>query len=327
MLPDREQARTLRVAAVQMESKNGSIEANLEHATGLIDHAARRGAELILLPEFMPTGYVFTKEIWDSGEQRDGPTVNWLRENSRRLSVWLGTSFLEADGEDFFNTFILAAPDGQEAGRVRKQTPAGPEAYFFKGDTGPHIIDTELGKVGVGICYENHQAFMLRLMHQQSVDLILMPHSAPTPLQNLFFRHKYIEMYHDMLRELASRYARALGAPVIIANKCGRLQTPMPRLPFWRWDSSFPGLSSIANSDGTVKAQLRDEESAIVEDVLLDPSRKIHDPPKCYGRWSWKAPRAWNMVRLIEAMGAMEYSLGRSRKKRARQISSQRNAR
>lgn len=326
MLSDREQGRTLRVAAVQMECRNGSIEANLEHATGLIDHAAQRGAELILLPEFMPTGYIFTKDIWDTGEPRDGPTTNWLRENSRRLGVWLATSFLEADKEHFFNTFVLATPDGREAGRVRKQTPAGPEAYFFKGDTGPHVIDTELGKVGVGICYENHQAFILRLMHQQSVDLMLMPHSAPTPSQSLFFPRKYIEMYHDMLRELASRYARALGVPAVMVNKCGQLRTPMPRLPFWKWDSSFPGLSSIADSDGTVKAQLRDEEAVIVEDVLLDPSRKIHAPPKCYGRWSWKAPRLWNMVRVIEAMGALEYSLSRSRKKRARQISSQGDA-
>ena len=113
----------IRVAAIQIESKNGCLEANLQHAIHLINLAAQKEAKLILLPEFMPTGYIWNASVWDSAEPKEGPTVNWLRENSKRLGVWLGTSFLEADGSDFFNTFVLTTPDGKEAGRVRKQTP------------------------------------------------------------------------------------------------------------------------------------------------------------------------------------------------------------
>ena len=119
-----QEIRTLRVAAVQMESQNGRVEANLERATRFVDQAAEQGGKLIILPEFMPTGYVYTKDIWEGAETKEGPTVGWLRENAKRLGVWLGTSFLEAEGEDFFNTFVLMKPDGQEAGRVRKQTSA-----------------------------------------------------------------------------------------------------------------------------------------------------------------------------------------------------------
>ena len=113
--------RTIRVAAIQIESKNGCLEANLQHAIRFIDLAAQKEAKLILLPEFMPTGYIWNASVWDSAEPKEGPTVNWLRENSKRLGVWLGTSFLEAEEEDFFNTFVLTTPDGKEAGRVRKQ--------------------------------------------------------------------------------------------------------------------------------------------------------------------------------------------------------------
>jgi len=42
-------ARTIRVAAVHMESNNGPIAANLEHATPMVNHAAQKGAKLILL--------------------------------------------------------------------------------------------------------------------------------------------------------------------------------------------------------------------------------------------------------------------------------------
>jgi N-carbamoylputrescine amidase len=170
----KENVRKINVAAIQMESKNGLIKANLEHALPFIDEAAEKGAELIVLPEFMPTGYIFTKAIWDAGEPGEGLTVQWLKEHSKRLGVYLGTSFLEADGEDFFNTFVLTTPEGKEAGRVRKQTPAAFEAYFTKGDPGSHVIETDFGKVGVGICYENMLSYMPRLMYTHSVDIMLM---------------------------------------------------------------------------------------------------------------------------------------------------------
>jgi N-carbamoylputrescine amidase len=120
----------IRMAAVQMGSQAGAIQANLAHATQLVEQAARSGVQLALLPEFMPTGYLWDRRIWQAGEPKDGPTGRWLHETSARLGLWLGTSFLETDGEDFFNTFVLVAPDGQEAGRVRKQFPSIGEAFF-----------------------------------------------------------------------------------------------------------------------------------------------------------------------------------------------------
>ena len=316
------EARTVRVAAVQMASKDGLIEANLERATALVERAAGDGAQLVLLPEFMPTGYLFTTAVWDGAEPREGSTVRWLGENSRRLGVWLGTSFLEADGEDFFNTFVLAAPDGKEAGRVRKQTPAIFEAYFTRGGGGPHVIDTELGRIGVGICYENQLSYIPRMMCLQSVDLMLMPHSHPLPMQSFFARRKQIDYFLNSLRELAPRYALMLGVPSVMCNKCGPWETGIPVLPFHREISSFPGLSTIADSDGVVKAQLGDEEAVIVADVTLDPSRRRHELPQFYGRWAWKGPWFRGSFPVLEAMGRLWYAQSSERKRRARAVSS-----
>ena len=204
--------KTLRVAVVQMESKNGNIISNLNHATEFINQAAAKGAELILLPELMSTGYIFSTKIWDVAEPKNGPTEKWMKSNSAKLGVWLGTSYLEADGEDFFNTFVLTASNGKIAGRVRKQKPAGPEAFFFKGDTGSHTISTKLGKIGVGICYENYLCFLPQLLYNNEVDLILMPHSAPLPTT-------------DGL-PIAFFYTKLLGTPAIMVNKVGRFFSP-----------------------------------------------------------------------------------------------------
>jgi len=309
-MPD-EKSRIVRVAAVQMESKNGLVEANLEHATPLVDQAAREGAKLVLLPEFMPTGYIFTTAIWDGAEPSNGLTVQWLKTNSKRLGIWLGTSFLEAEGEHFFNTFVLATPDGREAGRVRKQTVAAFEAFFTKDGPGPHVMDTELGKIGVGICYENQLSYIPQIMHRESADLLLMPHSYPIIAQMIL-----------SLGELGLWYARLLGIPSIVCNKCGYWQAAYPGLPFYKAESHFPGLSTIVDSDGSIKAQLKGEERVIVADVALEPGRKTCQAPQGHGRWADNGKWLRNGARVVETMGKVWYTLSLERKRKALRISS-----
>ena len=109
------------IAVIQIESQNGQINKNLKKAAELINEAVKKGAEFILLPEFLAAGYSFSNDIWDAAEPKNGRTVKWLKENTIKYNIWIGTSFLEAEGEDFYNTFVLMKPDGKEAGRVRKQ--------------------------------------------------------------------------------------------------------------------------------------------------------------------------------------------------------------
>jgi N-carbamoylputrescine amidase len=315
-------ARTLRVAAAQMESRNCAVADNLERATGLAERAADAGARLVVFPEFMPTGYIFTEAIWDAAETADGPTMTWLTETSRRLGIWLGTCYLEARDEDFFNTFALTGPDGALAGTVRKQEPAAVEACFFKGVEGDHVIDTELGRVGVGICFENQLAFMSRLMFEQSVDIMLMPHSAPCPTPTPLVPQRFLDGYADVLEKLPTYYARALGVPVIYVNKSGRFKSTVPGMPFYPQDSSFPGLSTIADSDGSIVDRLGPEEGIAIGDVTMDPARKRKVAPGRRGRWALPVPLVARALPPAQAAGSIWYRLSGTRRRRAKAVSS-----
>src|SRR5688572_1178229 len=114
--------RVLRVAGVQVESRNSDVGANLQRAEALVAVAAERGAELVLCPELMATGYLYHPSIWDVAESQGGPTELWLASMARQRRIYIGASYLEANGEDFFNTFTLMRPDGTVAGRVRKES-------------------------------------------------------------------------------------------------------------------------------------------------------------------------------------------------------------
>ncbi len=310
----------IKVASIQMESKNADIIGNLEKATKLIKKAVKYNSNLILLPEFMPTGYIFSKDIWNSAEPTNGSTVDWLKNTSKKFSIWIGTSYLEAVDDKFFNTFVLTDPDGKESGRVRKQPPAGFEAYFMEGDSNSHVIPTELGNIGVGICYENQLSYLPKLLLQQSIDIHLMPHSAPMPMVNAFFNKQNVDVFLDNFKNIAQFYSKILGVPTILSNKCGKFKSPLPGMNIIQ-DTKFMGLSTIVDSDGSIKAQMKCEEGLIIEDVKLDPSRKSKQIPIMHGRWSWDAPFVLNLLCITEFQGKLSYKLNKTRRIKAIEIS------
>jgi N-carbamoylputrescine amidase len=307
--------RILRIAAVQMESREGAIFANLEHATLLVDRAARDGAEFVLLPEFMPSGYLWDRRMWQAGEAKDGPTVKWLCETSARLGIWLGTSFLETDGKNFFNTFVLTTPEGAEAGRVRKQFPSMGEAFFFKGEPGSHVIETTLGRIGVGICFDAHTVQIARLMSKQSIDLMLIPHSYSIPAApTKDVSEADITRMKNNLREMAPYYSRLLGIPSVSVNKCGPALAPKPE------GYVFPGLATIVDSDGKVQARMEGQEGFVAAYVTLDPSRKILATPRAYGRYIYPGPAGRVLFEAIEGIGRLWYTFSADRRRSAQAV-------
>lgn len=311
--------RTLCVAAVQLACEPNAFERNTARAAALVEDAARRGAQLVLLPELMPGGYVLTEAIWASAEPFEGPSLAWLRALCTRLGLYAGTSFLEACGADFFNTFVLVGPDGRVAGRVRKNPPASFEAYFFRAGDDPHWFDTPLGRLGVCICFEN--ALYERYLEWQTagVDLLLRPFSGASFQAKFPVRQRDAEMLNGTLRDGTAETARLCGIPVVLANKVGRLRTALPG-GFPSQDVEFPGFSAVADSDGTLLAQLPSGvEGVAVGTVHLEPSRKRRTPvPRAHGRWTTKFPWWAFMWILTQRLGERAYARSARRKAAAR---------
>lgn len=122
--------------------------------------------------------YSLTQRIWDTAEPFDGTTTRWLGALCSRLGVYAGTTLLAAVGHDFFNTFLLADPDGKICGRVRRNPAAPFEAYFFRSGNTSHWFDTPIGRIGVGICFENALHERHFEIQCADVDLYLRPFSG-----------------------------------------------------------------------------------------------------------------------------------------------------
>jgi N-carbamoylputrescine amidase len=323
--------RTLRVAAVQVESRNLDVEGNLRRAESLVADAGGRGAELVLCPELLAAGYVYDAALWNAGEPRGGPTESWLARMARRHGIYIGASYLEASGDDFFNTFTLMKPDGLPAGRVRKQSLPGFEGWFIRGGSGPSVIPTELGRIGVGICHDNATCRFMRGLSREQPDLLLMPHSAPLvalgPLPLVRELPLVGERGCELLRNLPGFYARSFSIPVVMANKAAGRDTisPVPWVPLLRLKFHFVGQSTICDAAGNVCDRLDEREGVAIADVTLAQDRNRPPPQTPGGYWSNTPPflprfprTAAAVFRVLECTGRAAYRLSQSRRSAAR---------
>ena len=280
--------KSLTAAAIQMNCDLGMASKNLSCAEAMVASAVPKGAQLVLLPELMPSGYTLSEIIWDYSEPISGRSVKWLLETAKQFQIYLGFSFLEADGEDFFNTFVLSNPKGELIGRVRKNPPSSVEAYFYRSGTDTHMIESDIGQIGVSICYENTLFDQMLFLYKNNVDLVLSPAAAGRPKPII---PGDVERFEHMLINSRSVFYKTLGVPVIVANRVGPLETELPGiLPYLK--SSFPGLSSIVDYDGSVKAELKDEEGVIVADIQVGHDSMRTSIPKLYGNM-WGIPVPW----------------------------------
>ena len=309
----------LTLAAAQITCQDGKVQENLARATQMAEQAKMQGAQLVLFPEFMPQGYLLTPALWDSAEPFDGPTTQWLSETSRQLGIYLGTSFLEVRNGNFLNTFALSDPSGKILGAVRKRNPSIWEAYFFKGEHGNPYLDTDLGRIGVGICFDNHTYEIASAVSQSNIDLMLMPHSYCTPTQPTKMTSQAdIERLNGLPVHVAHLYNEWFGVPVLMCNKSGAWDSPVPDetlgIPK---DFRFSGRSTLLDADGTLRGELGDEEAVLVGTVTLDPSHKKQTRPPKYSRYIYPGSAGREIIRLMEFRGSLSYNFSAVRKQKA----------
>ena len=312
---------TITLSAAQITCKDGKVSENLEHAGTLALQASQQGAQLLLFPEFMSQGYRLTPELWDSAEPFDGPTTNWLSETARKLGMYIGTSFLEAKDCHFLNTFALAEPSGKIVGAVRKRNPSIWEAYFFRGERGNPYLDTDLGRIGVGICFDNHTYEVASDIARGKIDLMLMPHSYCTPtLPTKITSQADIDRLNNLPVRVARLYNEWFGVPVVLCNKSGPWDSPVPNTMLGvPTGYHFSGRSLIFNANGALIAELGEDEAVITGQVDLDETIKKQVEPSKYGRYIYPGSFGREILRIIETAGALNYTYNSLRNQKARQ--------
>lgn len=164
-------------------------ERNIAHARAAIEAAADNGAQLVVLPEIWNGPYsnasfpVYAEDI-DAGGSAS-PSTSMLSEVARSKGITIvGGSISERSGDRLYNTCCIFGKDGELKAKYRKihlfDIDIPGKICFMESKTltagnTPIIVDTDVGRIGIGICYDMRFQELAMLYAARGAHLICYP--------------------------------------------------------------------------------------------------------------------------------------------------------
>jgi N-carbamoylputrescine amidase len=257
-------------------------EENMQSAIAHIREAAKQGAQVICLPELFQTQYFCQREdliLFDLAEPIPGPATKRLSAVASELKVALVVSLFEKRASGVYhNTAAIIDADGALRGKYRKMhIPDDPlyyeKYYFTPGDLGYQAFDTEAGRVGTLVCWDQWYPEGARLTALKGANVLFYPTAIGWhPAEKAEFG----EAQHDAWRTIQRGHAIANGVYVAVVNRVGKENGDVrgnaaagPGLEFW--GGSFLcdpfGIVIAEASHGRQEILIGEVDLARIEDV------------------------------------------------------------
>jgi predicted amidohydrolase len=157
---------------------------NLKNAEKMIREAEKMGADIIVLPEMFNCPY--KNEYFDVfKETKNGTTITLIRKLAKELEVYIVAGSIPEDDDGFiYNTSFFIDRFGNIVDFHRKahlfdiDVPGG--ITFKESDTllpgnKSTVVDTEFGKIGIGICYDIRFPEFARKMVLEGAEILIYP--------------------------------------------------------------------------------------------------------------------------------------------------------
>lgn len=276
-----------RVAALQMQGRTGDIAYNLDHVRELLAEAVRSNAKVVSVPEFFTTSIVENPRLWQCSLPPENDALELLRSHAVDHQALVGGSYLEKRGDDVFNCYILAHPDGSVT-RHDKDLPTMIENAYYIGGDDDGLHQTELGRVGTAVCWETIRTQTVHRMANK-VDFLMTgshwwspPHNWP--MQRVFLQPMSV-MNSDYMEQAPGALARMLGVANMHGAHCGALEGKiplLPGLPSSAYRGELMGETQIIDNSGKRVARMHRSEGpgVITADIELTPVQPTQACPE-----------------------------------------------
>ena len=256
----------LNVAALQLAFSD-DIGTNIRDVSELVREAAGRGAEVVLPPEFFEGLYFCRTQdealFAHAKPAAEHPAVRAMQALAAELSIFVPTSFFEADGPHHYNSLAMIDDKGAIMGVYRKShIPDGPgyqeKFYFRPGNSGFKTWPTEPATLGVGICWDQWYPETARSLMLMGADILFYPTAIG-------------DEPHDPGLDTSRLWRRAMighavsnVVPVVAANRIGT-----------ECGQTFYGHSFICDERGDIQAELGAGETGVITATLdLDAAKR-----------------------------------------------------
>jgi omega-amidase len=241
---------TMKIAAAQISCVLGDFDANVEKIRDFVALAKKSGAELIVFPEMVDTGYsmpVIQKHAraWNEGAAPELQKI--AKENSSVIVAGIS----DREGESIFNSQVLVNAQGEILAKYRKThlVTAAPLDERVCLSPGNEFVSCKIEKfqVGLSICYDLRFPEMARtLVVEHGANVIV--NSSAWPMVRA-----------EHLRILALARAVENQCYLIVANRVGMDDGVM-----------FCGSSVIVDPSGEILADAPPDREELIEAEVSD---------------------------------------------------------
>ena len=253
--------RNVTVAATQMAC-TWDREETLERAAGLVEEAAQKGANIVLLQELFETPYFCQQERTEylklATTVEENPAIAYFQKMAKQKELVIPVSFYEKAGNTAFNSVAVIDADGSIPGVYRKtHIPHSllyeEKFYFTPGDTGFRAWKTQFGTIGVGICWDQWFPETARGMALQGAEILM--------------------------------YPTAIGSEAV---------ETIDSMPHWRRCMTFYGSSFITDHTGQILQDAdRESQTVLVQSFDLD---EIEEYRRSWGVWRDRRPEMYGIL-------------------------------
>ncbi|UCF44791.1 MAG: carbon-nitrogen hydrolase family protein [Candidatus Bathyarchaeota archaeon] len=236
----------IKLVLAQISSKRENKEKNLRRIEEFTIKAKEQAADLVIFPELSLTGYVVRDQIYELAEIIPGPSTKRIEDLAKRTGMYIIFGMPELSEKTkatVFNTAVFVGPQGG-IGKYRKMYlpthSVFEEKRYFRQGYQTAAFNTELGNIGLCICYDLFFPEVCRLSRLKGAELIVSISASPA------VRRRYFEILTA---------ARALENTVFLAYV--NLVGVEDGLQFW-------GGSRLISPTGEVLVKAKNDEEDFV---------------------------------------------------------------
>ncbi|OGU29808.1 MAG: acyltransferase [Ignavibacteria bacterium GWA2_35_9] len=238
---------------------------NLQKAINWISKAARKGAQVICLPELFRSQYFCQSEnidYFELAETIPGSSTEAISKVAKQNKVVVIVPVFEKRALGVYhNSLAVIDTKGKIAGIYRKMhIPDDPsyyeKFYFTPGDLGYKSFDTEYGNIGTLICWDQWYPEGARLTALQGAAILFYPTAIGWhPREKKEHGKNQFESWQTIQRS----HAIANGVYVAAVNRVGLEKENSKSTGIEFWGSSF-----VADPQGVVIAQASSNKEEII---------------------------------------------------------------
>lgn len=264
------------ITALYQHSCTSNRSENLDKISHAIEQAAAKGVQLLLLQELHNSLYFCQTEEtsqFDLAETIPGPTTQQLSALASQFNMVIVSSLFEKRAAGLYhNTSVVLDADGSIAGQYRKMhIPDDPgfyeKFYFTPGDLGFEPIKTQVGKLGVLVCWDQWFPEAARLMAMAGAEILLYPTAIGWDDNDSDDeKQRQLNAWITIQRS----HAIANGIPVMSCNRTGIEYSPDQQQQIHFWGNSF-----ICGPQGEILQHANEEETLMIGEINLSRSEEV----------------------------------------------------